>query len=170
MTVAIFVGSHPFIARVTKCSNEGHSASSPVAGSGRQQCNAQQDGVLPKTDGCVQQLVVLAIQFFRKRWWNQPAGRGCLCHSEYKSLASFLIPYPPVIISSGGMNGGGAFQFAFTNTPGRAFTVLATTNVTLSISNWTVLGAPIGSPPGYFQFTDAQPTAFQQRSYRVRAL
>ncbi len=34
----------------------------------------------------------------------------------------------------------GAFQFSFTNTPGALCTVLATGNITLPSSNWTVLG------------------------------
>src|SRR5205823_11074226 len=37
--------------------------------------------------------------------------------------------------------GNGAFQFAFINTPGATFTVLAATNVSLPLSNWTALGA-----------------------------
>jgi hypothetical protein len=64
---------------------------------------------------------------------------------------------------------GGAFQISFTNLSGLGFTVLATTNLALPLSNWTVLGAPTEAPPGQYQFTDAQATNNPQRFYRVRS-
>jgi hypothetical protein len=63
----------------------------------------------------------------------------------------------------------GSFQFFLTNTPGSTFTVLATTNVTLPLSNWTVLGAPVEAPPGVYQFTDPQAPNNPQRFYNIRA-
>jgi hypothetical protein len=62
---------------------------------------------------------------------------------------------------------GGAFQFGFTNLSGAGFTVLGTTNLSLPLSNWTVLGAPVESPPGQYQFTDTQATNVPVRFYRV---
>ncbi|MBI3851026.1 MAG: hypothetical protein HY298_12225 [Verrucomicrobia bacterium] len=62
----------------------------------------------------------------------------------------------------------GAFQFAFTNTPGATLTVLATTNLSLSLSNWTLLGWATETSSGQFQFTDSQATNGGQRFYRVR--
>ncbi len=64
---------------------------------------------------------------------------------------------------------GGAFQFSFTNTPGVSFTVLSTTNLSLSVTNWSVLGTATDSPPGTFQFTDPQATNGPKRFYRVRS-
>jgi len=64
---------------------------------------------------------------------------------------------------------GGAFQFGFTNTSGLGFTVLATTNLSLPLTNWTVLGAPVEGPPGHYQFTDPQATNSPTRFYRVRS-
>lgn len=48
----------------------------------------------------------------------------------------------------------GAFQFAFTDNPGLAFTALGTTNVSLPLTNWTILGAVTETSPGLYQFSD----------------
>lgn len=63
----------------------------------------------------------------------------------------------------------GPFQFSFTNVPGASFTVLGSTNAALPLSNWTSLGAPIESPAGQYQFTDAQASNNVQRFYRVKS-
>jgi hypothetical protein len=46
---------------------------------------------------------------------------------------------------------------------------LATTNVSLPLSNWTMLGTPTEAPPGQYQFTDLQASNLVQRFYRVRS-
>ena len=63
----------------------------------------------------------------------------------------------------------GAFEFGFIGAPGGSFIVLAAANVSLSLSNWTSLGAPIEISPGQFQFTDLQAPDSPQRFYRVRS-
>ncbi len=63
----------------------------------------------------------------------------------------------------------GSFQFAFTNTPGVAFSALAATNLSQPLTNWTVLGGVTESPAGHFQFTDPQATNFPQRFYSVHS-
>jgi hypothetical protein len=60
----------------------------------------------------------------------------------------------------------GTFQITFTNTSGAGFVVLASTNISLSVSNWTVLGAPTESPVGQYRFIDSS-AGNQQRFYRV---
>jgi hypothetical protein len=60
----------------------------------------------------------------------------------------------------------GTFQITFTNTPGAGFVVLTSTNIDLSVTNWTVLGAPIEGPVGQYRFIDAS-AGDQQRFYRV---
>ena len=65
-----------------------------------------------------------------------------------------------------GLNG--HFQFSFTNAPGAPFTVLATTNVSLPLNNWTVLTNATEVAPGQYQFSDPQTTNNPQRYYRVR--
>ncbi|HEV2437478.1 MAG TPA: NF038122 family metalloprotease [Verrucomicrobiae bacterium] len=62
----------------------------------------------------------------------------------------------------------GHFQISFTNAPGLGFAVLTSTNMALSVTNWTVLGAPIESPPGQYQFTDSSATSNQKRFYQVK--
>jgi hypothetical protein len=63
--------------------------------------------------------------------------------------------------------GGGAFQFGFTNVSGAVFTALATTNISLPLSDWTVLGNATEISDGQFQFSDTQAANYFQRFYRV---
>jgi len=62
----------------------------------------------------------------------------------------------------------GAFQFSFTGVSGTVFTVLAATNVSTSINDWTALGSATEISPGHFQFIDQQAPGNPQRFYRVR--
>ena len=65
--------------------------------------------------------------------------------------------------------GGGGLHFTFTNATGAGFTVLATTNLALPLTNWTVLvGHPVEGPAGQYQFTDPQVTNNPQRFYILR--
>lgn len=62
--------------------------------------------------------------------------------------------------------GAGTFRLNFTNAPGLDFSVLASTNIAVAATNWTVLGAPTENPAGQYEFTDSvNRTA---RFYRVR--
>jgi hypothetical protein len=63
----------------------------------------------------------------------------------------------------------GSFQFTFAGAPGTAFTALATTNASLPLNSWTVIGAATEDSPGHFQFTDSQTPNYPQRFYRVRS-
>jgi alpha-tubulin suppressor-like RCC1 family protein len=65
--------------------------------------------------------------------------------------------------------GNGTRQFSFTNATPTSFTVLASTNVSLPTSNWTVIGAATQLAPGVYQFTDTQATNFPQRFYQIRS-
>jgi N-acetylneuraminic acid mutarotase len=92
---------------------------------------------------------------------------GSLTNAEwYSSTASAALP---ILLTSETKLPSGAFRFGFTNTPGVSFTALAATNLSLSLSNWTVLGSVTDSPPGEFQFTDLQATNSPRRFYRVRS-
>ena len=64
---------------------------------------------------------------------------------------------------------GGAFQFAFTGASNGTNTVLATTNATLALSNWMVLGAVPEFSPGLFLFSDWQAANDARRFYRIRS-
>jgi uncharacterized delta-60 repeat protein len=67
----------------------------------------------------------------------------------------------------GGMTrlGSGAFQFSFPNLSGITFTA----NLTLPLSNWSVLGPATEISPGQFQFTDHAVTNFRFRFYQIRS-
>lgn len=62
----------------------------------------------------------------------------------------------------------GTFQLNFTETPGTTYTVLASTNISLSANDWTVLGTATEGNAGQFQFTDTQAANKTLRFYRVR--
>ena len=77
---------------------------------------------------------------------------------------------PPVLenitVPAGGGNG---LQFTFTNASAADFTVLTATNVSLALTNWTVLGEVQQVAPGQYQFTDPQAATNRARFYRVRS-
>ena len=76
---------------------------------------------------------------------------------------------PPIALTGPTRLGNGTFQFGFTNYAGVSFTVLSSTNVTLPLNNWTVLGVPLEISPGQYQITDPQATNSPQKFYRVGA-
>lgn len=61
----------------------------------------------------------------------------------------------------------GNLQLTFTNLAATSFSVLATTNLTTPLSDWTVLGTAVEYPVGKYNFVDTQPAG--QRFYRVRS-
>ena len=75
----------------------------------------------------------------------------------------------PIMLTGAAILSGGAFQFAFSNTPGTAFSVLATTNLALPLAGWPVIGSVTEAPPGHYQFSDPQTTNAPHRFYRVRS-
>ncbi|MEO7299082.1 MAG: GH25 family lysozyme [Verrucomicrobiota bacterium] len=94
-----------------------------------------------------------------------------VCHNEYKTLNSFLIPVPQAVafaVTGVTVVSNGTFQLNFTNTPGASFSILATTNIGLPLNSWIVLGNASEISPGQFQFADSQATNFPQRFYQVR--
>jgi hypothetical protein len=84
---------------------------------------------------------------------------------------TLVITGPPVAfhLASPTRLANGAFQFGFSNTPGASFSALAATNVTLPVSNWSVLGSVTEISSGNYQFTDPQATNNARRFYRVRS-
>ena len=68
------------------------------------------------------------------------------------------------------MLGNGAIQLSFTNNPSASFTVLSSTNLSLPLSSWTVLGpATNASSSDLFQFTSSAALSNQQCFYTVRS-
>ncbi len=64
----------------------------------------------------------------------------------------------------------GQFQLQFHSAIGSANTVRATTNVSLPVGDWTVLGEAAEIAEGVFQFTDTTATNVPQRFYRAHAI
>ena len=82
-------------------------------------------------------------------------------------IIGYALNYRPPRLK-GATLGNGNFQLNFTNTPGTTYTILATTNLSLSVSNWTNLGTTPETSAGQFQFTDTQAAGKPARFYRVR--
>ena len=94
---------------------------------------------------------------------------GTLSSADLTSLdiIGYALTYKPPRLT-GTTLGNGNFQLKFTNTPGTTYTILATTNLSLSVSNWTSLGTITETAAGQFQFTDTQAAGKPVRFYRVR--
>ena len=78
-------------------------------------------------------------------------------------------PLPSIILKDATRLVDGSIRFTFTNLPGTPFTVLAATNASSPLSNWTEIGGVTEITPGRFQFTDASVTAVPSRFYRIRS-
>jgi hypothetical protein len=65
--------------------------------------------------------------------------------------------------------GNSPFQFTFPNPAAISYTVIATENVGLPLSSWTVLGAPVAIGGGVYQFTDTDSVNHPRRFYELRA-
>jgi hypothetical protein len=65
--------------------------------------------------------------------------------------------------------GNGQFQFSFANSGSAVYEVLGTTNVSLPVAQWSVLGQPTHLGGGLYQFTDVLATNHAQRFYQLRA-
>ena len=82
---------------------------------------------------------------------------------------TYVSPAVPPVLANAVRLGNGNFQFSFTNVPGASFTVLTSTNLSLSLTNWTPIGSPVENPAGHYQFTDSVATNNPVRFYRVES-
>jgi hypothetical protein len=106
--------------------------------------------------------------------WNFPPGYALATVfvngiQSTSSIVNISVPVPTAAILTGPQKLTNGFRFAFTNSVGALFGVLATTNVALPMSNWTVLGGVAEVSPGHYQFTDPQATNSPKRFYRIRS-
>jgi len=67
------------------------------------------------------------------------------------------------------MLGPGVLRFSFSNSQSTCFTVLSSTNLTMPLASWTVLGAPSNIAPGQFEFTSQPMANAAQRFYILRS-
>ena len=63
----------------------------------------------------------------------------------------------------------GAFQFSFTNNTSATFTVLSSTDLLLSSTDWNVIGTLTNNGSGLFLFTSEPLTKDAKRFYRVKS-
>jgi hypothetical protein len=101
----------------------------------------------------------------RTYYWSVQAVDSGFLGSAFAAEQQFTVL--PMLINPV-HNANGSFQFTFAAAPGSTFTALATTNISLPLTNWTTLGTPVEISPGLFQFTDSQAPANSQRFYTVR--
>ncbi len=83
-------------------------------------------------------------------------------------LSAAVVPVPP-LLTGAPLKGANSFHLAFTNVPNASFTLLATTNIALSLSNWTALGPIQETAAGFYQYTEGMNTNGPHRFYRVRS-
>jgi hypothetical protein len=79
------------------------------------------------------------------------------------------LPSTPPTLTNPARLASGVFHFTFASSPDAPFSVLATTNIVLPLTNWAPIGSPTQSSSGFFEFTDQQLTSERQRFYRVRS-
>jgi hypothetical protein len=104
--------------------------------------------------------------------WNFPPGYALATVfvngiQSTSSVVNISVPVPTVATLASPQKLTNGFQFAFTNSVGALFGVLATTNLSLPLTNWTALGGVTEISPGQFQFTDPQAMNNLQRFYRA---
>ncbi|HLH54565.1 MAG TPA: CARDB domain-containing protein [Verrucomicrobiae bacterium] len=75
----------------------------------------------------------------------------------------------PIQLQQATLLANGAVQFSFANTPGITFSVFSTTDLSLPLARWTLVGNATETSPGQFQFTDSQTAGSLTRFYRVRS-
>jgi len=63
----------------------------------------------------------------------------------------------------------GNMQVSLSSASGASFTVLCSTNLAMSVDNWTVLGSMTEMSPGLYRFTDPRLTTNPQCYYRIRS-
>ena len=79
----------------------------------------------------------------------------------------FTPPIYPITLSKPVSLAYGSVQFGLTNSSGLLFRVLASTDLSLSPTNWSVLGYPAETTSGQYLFIDTQAPNYPQRFYRV---
>ena len=88
--------------------------------------------------------------------------------SVTSAIAVVAVAAPAAPTMGGVVLTNGTFTAMFMNTPGATFTALGTTNLTLRLSDWEVVGSVVEVAPGQFQLTGPQISNSPCRFYRLR--
>ena len=101
---------------------------------------------------------------------NGSLSQGQTIQASFVTTSTSVNTNPPVFTSFG-MTGfsSGQFQMQFTGYSNSNYSVLGTTNLALSLTNWMLLGSAAQLSNGVFQFTDNSVTNNAQRFYRLRS-
>jgi sugar lactone lactonase YvrE len=75
----------------------------------------------------------------------------------------------PLILTALPTQGNGMFQLAFGAPQSSSFTVISTTNLSLPLTNWIIVGPASNIGTNLFQFTDTNLATDEQRYYYVRS-
>jgi N-acetylneuraminic acid mutarotase len=89
--------------------------------------------------------------------------------TDAELYSSTSVPLTAIVLSNSTRLASGGFKFGFANSHGALFSVLATTNASMPLNNWSSVGSVIEIFPFQFLFTDSEATN-SQRFYRVRSL
>jgi hypothetical protein len=103
------------------------------------------------------------------QYWNRALSTAEVQAMYAAGSAGLCRPAVPARLATPAWLGDGSLRLAFTNNGGAIFSVLASTNAALRLSNWTVLGVAAEVSAGHYQFTDPQATNNPRRFYRVRS-
>ena len=103
---------------------------------------------------------------FGQYYWSVQAVDTSFAGSPFAVEQQFTVGAPRIIELL--MLGNGHFQFSFSNEASVIYEVLATTNVSLPMAQWSVLGLPTYLGGGRYQFTDTLAPNHAQRFYLLR--
>ena len=92
-----------------------------------------------------------------------------LTHANLPASVSPLGGTLPPVLTGSKMLPSGAYQLAFTNNTSATFTVLSSTNLSLPLTYWTVVGTSTNNGSGLFLFTTEPLTNEAKRFYRVKS-
>jgi hypothetical protein len=104
---------------------------------------------------------------FGRYYWSVQAVDTSFAGSPFAVEQQFTVAAPRIIEPL--LLGNGHFQFSFTNQSSAVYEVLGTTNVSLPVAQWSVLGLPTHLGGGLYQFTDTGAMGQAQRFYILRA-
>ncbi len=111
--------------------------------------------------------IYLAIKFLT--WDDAHSNPGGAFSFVRSSPGGGSTPVASVLINST-VTVGESFRFSFTNAPGLTFTAVASSDLTVASSNWTVVGSAIETAAGQYQFTDpGAVTNNVRRFYQIRS-
>jgi len=103
-----------------------------------------------------------------RRFITGIAAHGRIYVANDSRVYAFTVPVQPVIMAHPQILDTGDFQFDFTNVPNLSFSVFASSNPALALSNWSLLGKATEVSSGQYQFVDFGAASSGMRVYRIR--